>query len=370
MKVKVEKDLLQKKLSNIQGIIDKGGPLQILNHFLLKVENKKSFITATDLEMAYREPVDMEIEEEGALCIPGRKFFEIIREMEGTISLETVDNKWLKIKTGKSSIRLACLPADDFPKWPDLQRDIEISLTTATLLQIIERSLYATRDAETRFFLNGLLFRIEPGNTLVVVGTDTHRLALVRSSIMIKDNLQENESRDVLISKKAISEIKKVLSDSSEMANIVVGKNHVLFRVNEIEFLTRRVEGTFPDFTKAIPESFEKNLILAKSAFLKSLKMVSAISKERGYTVKLDVGRDLLTISAIDPDYGEAIDEIEAEYAAEPFTIAFNARYLQEAVAVMATEKVVMRFLDSQKPVMMQQEGIEDYKCVIMPLRS
>lgn len=372
MRVKVQKDHLQKKLSNIQSIVDRSSStqLQILNHFMLNAGVDRAFITATDLETGYREPLEIEIEEEGSICIPGKKFFEIVKEMEGTISLETVDGNWLKVKTGKSNIKLACFPAEDFPKWPDLQEDIEISMSMSLLLQIIEKTLYAAREAEIKFFLNGLLFKIMPDNTLIVVGTDTHRLALVKSLVEVKGESVLNEAKDILISKRAISEIKKILSDSSEMANITISKNHVLFKIKEIELLTRQVEGTFPDYTKAIPESFEKNLILNRNDFLKSLRKVSVISKERGYVVKLDVGKDLLTISATDPDYGEAIDEIEADYKAEPFSIAFNARYLQEAASAMTTDKVVMRFLDVQKPVMMQEEGLEDYKCVIMPLRS
>ncbi len=370
MKIRIQKDLLQRKLSNIQSIVDRGGSLPILNHFLLNVGKGKSFIMATDLETAYKEPVDVEVEEEGIICIHGKKFFEIFKEMEGTISLESVDNKWLKMTAGKSNIRLACLSHEDFPKWPDLEGEIEINMPMLLLQQIIERSLYAAKEAETRFFLNGLLFKIAPDNTLTVVGTDTHRLAIIKSSIEIKDGSELQEDRDILISKKAISEIRKIVSDGSETVNITVGKKHVLFRVNEIELLTRQIEGTFPDYTKAIPESFEKNLIIDRNNFLKSLRKVSVISKERGYTVKLDVGVDSLIISATDPDYGEAMDEIEADFKSDPFAIAFNARFLQEAANAMQTERVIMKFLDPQKPAMLQQEGLEDYKCIIMPLRT
>lgn len=372
MKIKVEKDLLQRKLANVQSIVERAGSdfRQILNHFLLNAEMQKSFIMATDLETAYREPVELEIEKEGTICIPCKKFFEIIREMEGTLSLETIEDKWLKVTCHKSNIRLACLPAENFPKWPDLHGEIEIYLTVSLLDQIIERSLYAAKEAEMRFFINGLLFKIMPDNTLIVVGTDTHRLALVSSPLEIKDEAILKEPKDILISKRAITEIKKILSDTSDMVNITIGKNHVLFKVNEVDLLTRQVEGTFPDYTRAIPESFEKNLIVDRNAFIKTLRKVSVISKERGYIVKFDISKNLLTLTATDPDYGEAVDEIETDYNAEPFSIAFNARYLLEAANAMATERVVMRFLDALKPVLMQPEGLDDYKCVIMPLRS
>lgn len=370
MKIKVQNDLLLRKLSNIQSIVDRGGALQISNHFLLNIKNGRAFITANDLETAYKEPIDMEIEEEGSICIPGKKFFEIVKEMEGVISIEVVDDKWLRVLSGKSNIRLACLSSEDFPVWPDLQGEIEITLPISQLRQIIEKSIYAAKEAEIRFFLNGLLFKIMPDNTLIVVGTDTHRLAIVRSPIEIKDNSVLEEARDILISRKAIGEVKKILSESSEAANITIGKNHVLFKIGEIELLTRQIEGTFPDYARAIPELFEKELILDRKVFLKILKQTSVISKERGYIVQLNIEKDFLAISAADPDYGEAKDEMEADYKSEPFTIAFNAKYLQEAVNVMSADKLVMKFIDTQKPVLMQEEGIDDYKCIVMPLRS
>lgn len=370
MKLKVQKDLLQRKLSNIQSIVDRGGSLQILNHFLLDANKERPFIMATDLETAYKEPLDMEIEEEGKICIHGKKFFEIIREMEGTIAIEAIEDKWINITSGRSHIRLACLSHEDFPLWPDLEGETEVSLTMSQLLKIIERSLYAARDSESRFFLNGLLFKITPDGILTVVGTDTHRLALVKSPVEIKDAETLKDTRNILISKKAISEIKKILSDEPDIATITVGKNHVLFKIKEIELLTRQIEGTFPSYEQAIPESFEKELIADRNEFLKSLRKVSVISKERGYTVKLAIEVDSMIISANDPDYGEATDEINVNYTAEPMAITFNARFLQEAANTMSTDRIVLKFIEPLKPVMLQQEGLDDYKCVIMPLRS
>jgi len=369
MKTKVQKDALQKKLANIQSIVDRGGSLQILNHFLLNVEKDNTFIMATDLETAYKEPVEMEIIEEGRICIHGKKFFEIIKEMEGEISLESIDGNWIKITSGKSNIRLACLPPEDFPLWPSLEGEAEIRLPKMLLLQIIERSLYAAKDTEARFFLNGLLFRITSDGVLTVVGTDTHRLALVKSHVELKEASIIQEKKDILISKKALTEIKKILTDTQEMVVITIGKNHMLFKINEIELLTRQIEGTFPEYEKAMPVSFEKKLSVDRNTFLKSLRKVSVISKERGYAVKLEMDTGSMSISATDPDYGEATDEIPADYSAPPFSIAFNAKYLQEAAMTMPTERIVLNFIESSNPVMIQQEGIEDYKCVIMPLR-
>lgn len=370
MKIKVQKDLLQRKLSNIQSIVDRGGSLPLLNHFLLNVNNERSFIMATDLETAYKEPFDMEIEEEGKICIHGKKFFEIIKEMEGTIALESIDEKWLKITAGRSLVKLACLSHEDFPLWPDLEGETEISLPASQLLKTIERSLYVAKDTESRFFLKGLLFKITPDGILTVVGTDTHRLALVKCPIEIKYAGNLEDSRDILISKKAISEIKKILTNEHDTASVTIGKNHVLFKIKETELLTRQIEGTFPNYEQAIPASFEKELIIDRSEFLKSLRKVAVMSKERGYTVKLSIEADTLIISANDPDFGEATDEMNVKYMAEPFVITFNALFLMDAANTMSTERIVFKFIDPLKPSMFQEEAMDDYKCVIMPLRS
>lgn len=370
MKIKAQKDLLQKKLSNIQSLTDRGGSLQILNHFLLDANKDRPFIMATDLETSYNEPIEMEIEEEGKICIHGKKFFEIIREMEGTVSLEVIENKQLKISSGKSLFKLSCLPYEEFPRWPDLEEDIEIGLSISQLLRVIERTLYAAKDTESRFFLNGLLFRITSDGFLTVVGTDTHRLALVKALIQINRAGALEGVKDVLISKKALTDIKKILGESTEMASMTLGKNHVMFKIKEIEILTRQIEGSFPLFEQAIPTAFDKEILVNRIEFLKSLRKVSVISSERGYTIRLDIDGNSMIVSSSDPDYGEATDEIFIEHAGEPMTISFNARYLQDVANTMTAERILVKIIDPLKPVMLQEEGSDDYQCIVMPLRS
>lgn len=371
MKIKADRDQLLRKISNIQSILDRGSSLHILNHFLLDVNKEGSFIMATDLETAYKEPVEVDIEIEGKICIHGKKFFEIIKEMEGTISLEVIDGNWLKIIAGKSLIKLACLSPEDFPLWPQLEGHTEISIPMNELLRIIDRTIYATRESDSRFFLKGLLFNLTAEGILTVVATDTHRLALVKNPIEFKEKGELEDSLDILISKRAIAEIKKALSNEDKKLDITIGKNHICFNIKDIEILVRKVEGTFPNYENAIPIAFEKELYLNRNDFIKSLKKVSAMSKNTGYTVKFNIKKDSMTLSASDPDYGEAIDEIDVDFRNdESFDIAFNAQYLIEAAEKMSGDGIVFKFIDPHKASLLCEEGKEDYKCVIMPLRS
>jgi DNA polymerase-3 subunit beta len=369
MKITVEKDELQKRLSNIQNIVEKKNTMPILNHFLLDVHSEDgNYITATDLETAFMEPIIADIAEEGRMCIPTRKLFEIVKEMEGQITLETPDGRWLKIKSGKSLFRLACLSAGEFPAWPSFESTEEIELSHSLLLEMIDRSLYAAGELDPRYVLNSLVFHIKPvetGCSITVVGADGYRLAI--SEKITGSRL--NEEKRMIVSRKSAVELRRFLNDESKTIKMLLGKNHILFKIGEVQFLTRLIEGTYPDYEQVIPTSNEKVLIAGRDALSQSLRMVSIMSKEVGSAVKIDISTNNMVISASSPDIGDANDEVAVDYSGEAMTIAFNARYLLDALNAMASEKVILRLDEPLSPTLIMEEGNKDYKCVVMPMR-
>ncbi|MCL4537665.1 MAG: DNA polymerase III subunit beta [Nitrospirae bacterium] len=365
MKVTVEKDELQKKLSDIQNIVEKKNTMPILNHFLLAAEKEGAYITATDLETAFKEPIKLNIAEEGRMCIPARKLFEIVREMDGELILESADSQWVKVKSGKSNFRMSCLSAEEFPVWPGLETTEEMEIPSSLLLEMIDKSIYAAGESDTRYVLNGLLFHIKPDGKLTVVGTDGHRLALSERSI----GATSGEEKKLIISRKSVAELRRFLSDEAKELKVVVGKNHILFKIDNIQFLTRLIEGTYPNYEQVIPTANEKILTVDKNLLIKSLRRVSIMSKERSNAVKVDIDSSNMVISASNPDLGEASDEIAVNYSGDAMTVAFNARYVLDALNVMASEKVILKLNEPLSPAMIMEEGGEDYKCVVMPMR-
>lgn len=366
MKVTVEKDELQRKLSDIQNIVEKKNTMPILSHFLLAAEKGGGAITATDLETAFREPIALNVAEEGSLCIPAKKLFEIVREMEGDITLESVDSKWLKIKSGKSLFRLACLSPEEFPVWPSLSGEAEeMVMDSPVLLEMIDKTLYAAGESDTRYVLNGLLFHIKTDGTLTVVGTDGHRLALSRKTVGAKPA----EEKKIIFSRKSLSELRRFLTDEPKEIKLAIGKNHILFTLDEIQFLTRLIEGTYPNYEQVIPAAGEKVMSVDKNTLMKALRRVSIMSKERSSAVKVDLDTATMGISASNPDLGEAKDEITVEYAGSPLSLAFNARYILDALGVMGAETIVFRLNEPLSPTLIMEEGSEEYKYVVMPMR-
>ena len=371
MKLNVSKDEMQEKLSNIQNIVEKRNTMPILSHFLLDAGKKEgSYMIATDLETALKEPVEMRVEDEGRLCIPARKLLEIVREIDGDLSFESVDEQWLKVRAGTSDFRLACLPSSEFPAWPALgEEDLEeMKIGTTLLMEMIEKTIYSAGESDTRYTLNGLLFHAQPQNkSLTVVGTDGHRLAL----IMKQMGGELKDEKKMIVPRKAVSELRRFLSREEEDVKISIGKNHLLFSVAGVQFLTRLIEGTYPNYEHVIPQSNEKKISIKREAFTRALRRVSVMSRERANAVRADFGDNNLTISSSNPDLGEAREEVAIDYKGDKLSVGFNARYLIDALGVIMSENIVLELQDPLSPVLLREEGDGEgeYKCVVMPMR-
>lgn len=365
MKLTIAKDEIQEKLSNIQNIVEKRNTMPILSHFLLDAGKKEPYIVATDLQIAIKEPLKANVQSEGKLCIPARKLFEIVREAEGDITIESEDEQWIKVSFGKSRFRLACLASAEFPAWPGVETGDEVKLGIDALSEMIEKTIYAAGETDTRYTLNGLLFHLKPADsTITVVGTDGHRLALLSKGLELK----AGEEKKVIVPRKAAAELRRFFG-SSESVSVVMGKNHLLFHIGEVQFLVRLIEGTYPNYEQVIPPSNEKKMTVHREGLLRTLRRVSIMSKERSNAVKVDISPSSLAISSSNPDLGEARDEITVEYAGEDLSVGFNARYLMDALGAMTAEKVVFALQDSLSPTLLKEEGNDEYRCVVMPMR-
>lgn len=374
MKISVSKEEMLKKLANIQNIIEKRNTMPILSHFLLNADKKSSYMIATDIETALKEPISLNIEREGKICIPARKLFEIVREIEGDLIFEIIEQSdgggWLKVKSGASDFKLVCLPPGDFPTWPSMGDVEEMNVDANVLLEMIEKTIYSAGESDTRYTLNSLLFHLKPQeNVFSVVGTDGHRLALIVKKI---DDGVKEEKR-IIVPRKAVSELRKFLnlSDGEDLqkVKILIGEKHILFNIGEIQFLTRLIEGSYPNYENVIPLSNEKKMLIEREKFIKLLRRVSVMSRERASAVRFDLERDKLTVSSSSPDLGEAKEEISILYSGDKLSLGFNARYILEVLVAMSSDRVIFEFQDPLSPVLIKEEEDESYKCVVMPMR-
>jgi len=367
MKLKIEKVEIQAALQGIQGIVDKKTTMPILSHFLLKVGNTASLM-ATDLDIALKGPIDAEIIEKGSLCIPARKLFEIAREVEGDILIESQENNWLKVTSGKSTFKLMGLPEADYPALPEIPTgQEELKINAEMLREMIEKTIYATGESDTRYTLNGLLMHFIPNKNieLKVVGTDGHRLSMVTKNIDGKIS----EEKKIILPKKAAIELRRLLEGASGSISLSLDKNHIFFIIDKLELTSRLIEGTYPNYEQVIPKDNEKKVALDKLTFLKALKRISIMSRERTNAVRFDLESGKVILSSINPDVGEAREEMAAQYKGEDISIGYNARYLIDAVQSMDGESIKIELQEPLSPSLLLEAEEKGYKCVIMPMR-
>jgi len=368
MHIKAKKQDLLDALSKIQGITEKRNIIEILSHFLLVVEEGSATIFATDNETAVRVPLNAEIFEAGKICIPAKTFREIVKELDNEDIELKLDEKRINIQSGKSKFKLAVLDASDFPVWLEPTETKTLTLSRDVLLTAVEKTIYAAGKADARYVLNGLLFHIEK-DTINFVATDGYRLAHVKFSA--EAGIEE---RLIILSQRAVSELKKLLSDTdtdAESISLKIAKNHILCEIDGIKFLTRLVEGSYPDYKAVIPVNNDKTAVIDRKSFINSLKRVSILTREHFNTVILDFNANSLVISSSVPELGEAKDELGIEYQGEPLTIAFNAEYLIDALEHAMSDKVKIAMSEPDKATYITDVESDSflYECIVMPVR-
>lgn len=368
MKLKIQKEEIQNALQKIQGIVDKKTTMPILSHFLLRVD-KTASLMATDLDIALKGPLKADIQGKGGLCIPARKLFEIAREVEGDLDIEVQENNWIKVTSGKSTFKLMGLPEADFPALPEIIRTDEVSMEAEKFRGMIDKTIYATGESDTRYTLNGLLLHFSPKKTQVelkVVGTDGHRLSVIAAVI---DGKLSEEKR-LILPKKAAMELRKLVEGSAGPLTISLDKNHIFFSIDDTVLTSRLIEGTYPNYEQVIPRNNEKMVDVDRISFLRALRRMSIMSRERTNAVRFDLETGKITLISMNPDVGEAREEIEAQYKGEQMTVGYNARYIMDILQAMEGELVRLQLQEPLSPTIIVEPDKQGYTCVVMPMRT
>lgn len=358
MKLIVEKEKVKSILDIVQGIIEKRTTMPILNTILIEAEDKV-LIKATNLEKSIVSFLDSEIIEKGSTCIPARKLYEIIKSLsEEKIEL-SLENNYLKIRSGKSLFKIFTQSPDDFPKIKTLELSKKTILNKDDLQKSIEKIEYAVYPDESRLSLNGIYIHTNDGK-LRFVASDGYRLSYNEIDY-------DGENIDVLIPKKAINDVKKICKDSkSDKINLSIESNMASLETENIIFITRLNEAKFPNYKDVIPNNNMKAYI-NKNDIVNSIEKLLTIADEMTKSIVLNVNENSIKMNTTNNEVGEAEDEIEIKYEGEKLTIGFNGEFLLDAIKHVDSDTIEMSFKDSQTAVTIT--GDNKYKALVMPIR-
>lgn len=352
-----------------QGIVERRTTIPILGNVLIRSVDGGIAIEATDQEVSVSRRCAATVKKKGTLTTGARKLYEMIREFPETdIRIRSVDNNWIEVSAERSRFRLVGLDPREFPAIPQPAADSgaqTVRIPGTTLVEMIEHTLFAVSVDEARTNLNGIYLESAEGGKVRFVATDGHRLALITRGAQ-----SGAIERGIIIPRKAILELRKVLESGEEDIELTVDGGVLHAQRGPVQMSMRLVEGEFPDYTQVIPSASTRIATLGVTAFLAALRRVSIVSSERTRGVKLQVEPAKIELSSINPDIGEAAEEIEVEYDSDPLTVGFNARYIMDALAVMPNDgRVELGFTDDVSPGVIRQEGDPDYCYIVMPMR-
>lgn len=373
MKLSISKSELQKGLARIQSIVEKRNTMPILANVLLEaiMDDTQSVLSlaATDLEVGIRGSHMAEVEEAGSVTVSAKKFYEIVRELpDEPVSLQASENAYLSICCARAEFSLAGSAAEEYPTLPSLSPDKMAIVQAPVLAQMIERTMYAASIDETRYNLNGVYLELlEDTGKLRMVATDGHRLAYVDRAVGAE---LEGLRSGVIIPRKGLAELKKLV-DEEDTDEIEIGfeGNSGLARKGDVSLVMRLIEGEFPNYRQVLPQETGIVLVLPTEILSHALRRVSLLSAERSRAVKLELSNGLLRLSTNNPDLGEAHEELDIDYAGEDLEIAFNVRYLMDALSVMKAKEVKIAFKDALAAAQVVPTDDEDTLSVVMPMR-
>ena len=255
------------------------------------------------------------------------------------------------------------MPSEDFPVFEIEETQSQINISSQNLKTLISKTAFAMGNQDWRHYLNGLFLLIDD-KTITTVATDAHRLALATSSL----NEAVSNSTNGIVPRKSINEIGKLVGDGSENVVIKLGQTSIAANVSGTTFVSKLIEGKFPDYEQVIPSGESSLLVVDRKNFSDSLSRVSVLSSEKYKGVRILTKENSLNISANNPEKEQGEENIVCEYKGEEIDIAFNVNYLQEILSTLDSEKIEINFFGSEKSCLITDPNSENLKYVVMPL--
>lgn len=364
MEIRVKRSEFLNELAPMQGIVERRTTIPVLSHILLRGEADRLHLAATDLDVSLTTSCPAEVEGSGGIAVQARKFLEIIRAVVGEdVKLVLEDEKRLSIVAGKSRFKINGLSPADFPTLPDVGDHDGTELPFAQLKAMIGKVIFAVSSEESRFQLNGALFKLKQ-DALEMVATDGHRLALVENEL---EGAREQEG--VLVPRKALQELLRF--EGEDKVSFRRGEHHLSFRVGRRELICRILEGTFPDYDRVIAKDNDKQATFESKNLSDAIQRVALLTGDRARAVSLQFDSETLVISAANPDLGEAAEEVTCEYGGGELRLGVNPDYMAQFLSALETEKVMLEMKDENTQCIgVPVEGQDRrYLCVIMPMR-
>ena len=363
---KSTQDKILTAMQSVAGIVERRQTLPILANVLLRKTGSQVQLTTSDLEIQIRTNAELAGDEGNfATTLGARKLIDILRTMpaDQTVSLENTGGK-LILKGGKSRFTLQSMPAEDFPLVQESPSFGPVfSVPQKTLKSLVSQVSFSMAVHDIRYYLNGILFVAE-GKQLSLVTTDGHRLAFSSATLDVDVPKQE-----VILPRKTVLELQRLLSDKDGAIEMQFAANQARFSFDGMEFVTKLVEGKFPDYNRVIPKNHKNIVTLGRVPLLASLQRTAIMTSDKFKGVRLNIEPGTLRVASSNAELEEAVDELDIDYGGDAIEIGFNVTYLIDALQNMSQDMVRIELSDGNSSALVTNPEDSAFKYVVMPMR-
>jgi DNA polymerase-3 subunit beta len=370
MDFSIEKSQLLKELALTQGVVEKKTTIPILSNLLVEAEEGILRISATDLDLGVCCHCPAKVKSPGSGTIPAKRLLEIVRSLpEAEVHFKALENHWVQLTCERSSFKLVGMARDNFPMLPTVPPALA-TLPANVFATVIQKTVFAISNEESRYTLNGGLLLLKPGS-VTMVATDGHRLAVIERDIEVPG--LKNELR-LLIPKKAMGELVRLLSEGEGELPVSISKDesHLFFSLGQRVLICRMLTGQFPNYEAVLPRENNRVLELDKEIISAAVRRVALLADERSRAVRMRLEKGQLEISSSSGEYGEAREVLDTSYQDEAMQIGFNYQYLLDFFGVLeGAGKINLELKDEQSAGQLRpvEQGAYRYRYVVMPMR-
>lgn len=379
MNLLVSSGELTRALNVIQNTVEKKTTMPILANVLISAEDGILKLAGSNMEVSALASAPAKVKERGSITVNAKMFGEIVRELpEGDVTITLVEGDRLEINSKKSKFKIIGTNAQEYPSLPGLSIQPKGTIAAVQLLEMINKTIYASSGDETRFNLSGVCFEsVEKDGVKIVrgkksnsqglrlVATDGHRLSLITRPV----ESFEFTGR-VIAPRRGLTELKKILEESGDKdVKIDIAEGFLIAENASSKLSMRLIDGEFPDYNKAIPEKAGTKIVMDTEELSHALRRVAILVSDKQKCVKFDLGKNMLRISSSSPELGEANEEIEVQYEGPQITAGFNAKYILDITAAIGESRIVMEFHGDTGPGKFSAEGDDSSINIVMPMR-
>ncbi len=372
MKVIVKREDLAQGLRAVARAISSRTTLPVLNNVLVATDENRLRLSATDLELAITAWVPAKVEEEGATTVPARTFSDLVGILpEGLLGLTyDEDKRVLHVHGGTSETDIRCIEADEFPPLPAPEMSEGVVMAVDDFRTMVQQVGFAASADDARPVLTGVLLAVE-GAELTAAASDGYRLSV--RSLAVENGAGKDFS--LIVPARALNEVARASREGEEHVVMVAppGRNQVVFRVGDVEVVSQLIEGEYPPYERIIPTSYRTRTVVSTGAFLKACRQAEIFAREGSQSARLEIvpgdeAPGALRVSAASEETGSSETTLTAMVEGEPIVMAFNVRFLREALEAMPTPEVALETTAPASPGVLRPVGQSDFVHIIMPM--